>query len=327
MSDCGGKSEEDNFTLSTDSTSTFEFIEGRLSNSRITAWSSLTPPLTITKEEKQKHNEEIVMESAGSWEKINIGDEIEACREFLTNEKSFNDTDISNRPSASSKPCFIDASSLLDDDYMPISFAAARRESPKGSHLSTAGYSGPSSFSQPMDRDERPTYDIKDQFSALPQFNIPKNFQQHSSLHDVTATSANNQHHSERSQWVNISCLINKFIFCLLKTINNSNKAMIIQVMCHQITFPANILQNHAEQVVTSTPQTSTIIIIITITSIQVDIQQIIRDVTHILLHPKHLTTQSYISQENSKFARLTVAMMTRNLTRELHHHLFQLNG
>mgnify|MGYP006358933935 CR=1 FL=1 len=177
MSDCG-KSEEENFTQSTDSTSTFEFIEGRLlsNNSRegTTAWSS--QPLS-TKEEKQKHNEEIVMESAGSWEKIEINDEIESCREFLVNEKSFHDIEISCRPSVSSKPCFIDASSLLDDDYMPISFAAALRESPKG----TAGYSGPSSFSQP---------DIKDQFSAIPShFHIPKSHQQHLSLNDVTTTA------------------------------------------------------------------------------------------------------------------------------------------
>lgn len=187
MSDCG-KSEEDNFTLSTDSTSTFEFIEeGRLSNSR-GAWLS-------TKEEKQKHNEEIVMESVGSWEKIEIADlqkdEIETCREFLVNEKSFNEEEI--RPNVStSKPCFIDASSLLDDDYMPISFAAALREnSPKSS---TAGYSGPSSFSQP----EKNNYDIKDQYSAIPsQFNIPKHFQhqQHSSLNDMTSTASSSTNH------------------------------------------------------------------------------------------------------------------------------------
>jgi hypothetical protein len=211
MSDCG-KAEEDDTTklLST----SFEFIEGRLSNSRgIAAWSS-TPPL-VTKEEKQKHNEEIVMESAGSWEKIEISDlqkdEIESCREFLENEKSFNDDDESIRPNIPSKPCFIDASSLLDDDYMPISFAAARRESPKG-YLSTAGYSGPSSFSQPVEESHKVSYDIKDQFSAIPsQFNIPKSFQfqqqQHSSLHDVTSNTAADLNLHDRSQWVNKKCL------------------------------------------------------------------------------------------------------------------------
>lgn len=214
MSDCG-KAEQDDKKLSID-TSSFEFIEGRLSNSRgIAAWSS-TPPPPATKEEKQKHNEEIVMESAGSWEKIEISDlqkdEIESCREFLVNEKSFNDEDESSRPNIPSKPCFIDASSLLDDDYMPISFAAARRDDPKG-YLSTAGYSGPSSFSQPVEEVRKISYDIKDQFSAIPsQFNIPKSFQfqqqQHSSLHDVTSnttTTADPNLH-DRSQWVNKKC-------------------------------------------------------------------------------------------------------------------------
>lgn len=183
MSDCGKSEEDNNFTLSTDSTSTFEFIEGRLlsnnSRSDITAWSS--QPLS-TKEEKQKHNEEIVMESTGSWEKIEINDEIESCREFLVNETSC-------RPNVASKPCFIDASSLLDDDYMPISFAAALRESPKGSN--SAGYSGPSSFSQP---------DIKDQFSAIPShFHIPKSHQQHLSLNDVSVTQPSTADHEK---WV-----------------------------------------------------------------------------------------------------------------------------
>jgi hypothetical protein len=215
MSDCGKAEEEDDTKLSID-TSSFEFIEGRLSNSRgIAAWSSTPPPL-VTKEEKQKHNEEIVMESAGSWEKIEISDlqkeEIESCREFLVNEKSFNDDDESIRPNIASKPCFIDASSLLDDDYMPISFAAARRDSPKG-YLSTAGYSGPSSFSQPVVEESRKvSYDIKDQFSAIPsQFNIPKSFQfqqqQHSSLHDVTSNIAADLNLHDRSQWVNKQCL------------------------------------------------------------------------------------------------------------------------
>lgn len=189
MNESSGKSEEDNITLSSDSTSTFEFVEGR--NRIITAWSS-TPPLS-TKEEKQKHNEELVMESAGSWERIEMNDiqkeddaeEIEACRSFLVNEKNYNDTEISNRPNITSKPCFIDASSLLDDDYMPISFAAARRDSPKG-YLSTAGHSGPSSFSQPEEC-RRTTHEIKDQYSAIP-FNIPKNFTQHSSLHDIVTS-------------------------------------------------------------------------------------------------------------------------------------------
>lgn len=179
MNESSGKSEEDNFTLSSESTSTFEFIEGR---SRVFAAWSAAPS---TKEEKQKLNEElVVMESASSWERIEMSDipkdesdEIEACRTFLGNEKSYHDTEISNYPNIPSKPCFIDASSLLDDDYMPISFAAARRDSPKA-YLSTAGYSGPSSFSQPEEH-SRFSHEIKDQYSAIPSnFNIPKNFTQ-----------------------------------------------------------------------------------------------------------------------------------------------------
>lgn len=174
MSDCGKGSEEDNnFTLSTDSTSTFEFIEGGLllsSNSRdITACPS--QPLS-TKEEKQKHNEDIVMESAGSWEEI-------SCRPSVS----------------SSKPCFIDASSLLDDDYIPISFAAALRESPKGSNVTTAGYSETSSFLQP----EENNHDIKDQYSAIPSY-IPKNYQQHSFLNDVSATQISTA--CDHEKWV-----------------------------------------------------------------------------------------------------------------------------
>lgn len=139
--------------ISSDSASTFEYVEHNLSpenpwENRETCHSerdSFSPieaiehedvltarPLACasSKEEKQRHNEEIVvMESAssetGSWESVAIHEKHqeesvelkENCRLFLRNERSFGFSCAEvPRPSSSAKPCFIDASSLLDDE-------------------------------------------------------------------------------------------------------------------------------------------------------------------------------------------------------------------
>lgn len=142
-------------SASSDSASTFEYVEQNLSPEK--PWESrdivaperdsFSPIETIehddvlaarplacasTKEEKQRHNEEIVvMESASasseSWESMPLhekhsevnGDVKDNCRLFLRNERRFgfhDNTSLAAKPSSSSKPCFIDASSLLDDE-------------------------------------------------------------------------------------------------------------------------------------------------------------------------------------------------------------------
>lgn len=190
-----------NISDSTSTSTTFEFIEGSLSNENFDNFNVRTRPIwSSTKEEKQKHNEEIVMESANcdanvcSWEKIEIDEiqreldeELDVCRNFLMNEKVFSSNENS-RPtiSSSSKPCFIDASSLLDDadDYMPPPTSFNTTSSPHR-------FINESSSSAPFNRidniigDDRistteniqkPSHDIKDQFSASQPYHIPRNF-------------------------------------------------------------------------------------------------------------------------------------------------------
>jgi len=178
-------SENYNNISSDSSTSTFEFIEGSIydrsghfRSNRPIIWSS-------TKEEKQKHNEEIAVmdsnfEPSSSWEKIEVSDvqkeELEACRNFLTNERSFNSHGIS-RPSTSTKPCFIDASSLLDDDYIPVPFPRTTKiESSADNRHGTTNTSF-LSYDENLHRNDSKNHEIKDQYSAIQtNHHIPRNF-------------------------------------------------------------------------------------------------------------------------------------------------------
>lgn len=139
--------------ISTDSASTFEYVENLRSPGE--AWKSngsneseerdnfspiehvasnteetLTPRRNIellrssTKEEKQRQNEEIVVmksvsasSETGSWESVPVFNQRNDMDLFLAHERSFGCDESGIRPSttSSSKPCFIDASSLLDE--------------------------------------------------------------------------------------------------------------------------------------------------------------------------------------------------------------------
>lgn len=204
--------------VSSDSASTFEYVEKQLSPDK--QWESselvqlerdsFSPVETIshddvltsrplacssTKEEKQRHNEEIVvMESVsassetGSWEAVPMHekhqeeseDVNENCRLFLRNERCFG---YENTPAKSSKPCFIDASSLLDDEdliYTPppsvchkshnaVNLAQLQKsfdaeDKDDEADEPAAAHSLPFN---PFRETKTPTYDIKDQFSAI----------------------------------------------------------------------------------------------------------------------------------------------------------------
>lgn len=167
----------ENFNISSDSSNTFEGsgYDNSCSNIRFNRpliWSS-------TKEEKQKQNEEIAVmeansscEASSSWEKIEIADieqqqkeEFDVCRNFLRNEQSFScvNEDNTSRPTSSSKPCFIDASSLLDDEYTPLIFQRNNQIDPIMDNRNMS-----QNFSSlPETHRQTSHYDIKDQFSAV----------------------------------------------------------------------------------------------------------------------------------------------------------------
>lgn len=145
--------EQSTIGISSDSASTFEYVDNNLSplsngSNESEERDQFSPieaierddddtlmqrPLvrSTTKEEKQRHNEEIVvMESASasseSWESVPVQhrkDGIEHlkdnCKMFLSSERSFScydDMSSTLRPTTSAKACFIDASSLLDEE-------------------------------------------------------------------------------------------------------------------------------------------------------------------------------------------------------------------
>ena len=203
--------------VSSDSASTFEYVEKNLSPDK--QWEScelvrlerdsFSPIETIshdsvlvsrplacssTKEEKQRHNEEIVvMESVsassetGSWEAVPMHekhqeesqDVKENCRLFLRNERCFG---YENAPAKSSKHCFIDASSLLDEEdliytpppsvchkpYDPVSLAQLQKSFDDEDKDDDATEAAAHSLTFNSVRDVKaPTYDIKDQFSSI----------------------------------------------------------------------------------------------------------------------------------------------------------------
>lgn len=186
------------------SSDSFEFIEGSIyanSSDRSTNNFRSNRPIiwSSTKEEKQKHNEEIAVmdsnfEPSSSWEKIEVSDvqkeELEACRNFLTNERTFNSNNHGvSRPSTSSKPCFIDASSLLDDDYIPVPFPRTTKI-----ESSTDNRHGTTSYDENMHRNESRNYEIKDQYSAIQaHHHIPRNYRPNSSTNNI----GNREQHDE----------------------------------------------------------------------------------------------------------------------------------
>lgn len=205
--------EQDNLTcVSSDSASTFEYVEKHLSPDR--QWESerrdsFSPIETIehdesalvarpstTKEEKQRQNEEIaVMESVsassetGSWEAVPMHekqqeDVKENCRLFLRNERCFT-YDQPAKPATSSKPCFIDASSLLDDEdmiytpppsvchkaYNAVNMDQLQRsfadEDKDDCAIGSEPFNAFNRFDKLNEEAKAQNYDIKDQFSAI----------------------------------------------------------------------------------------------------------------------------------------------------------------
>lgn len=186
--------------VSSDSASTFEYVEKSLSpgkpwgsseNVRVDRDSFETVdvrPLACssTKEEKQRQNEEIVMESVsgtGSWEAVPMHEkESEDVKEnvklFLKHERrfGFHDNGLPALSSSSAKPCFIDASSLLDDEdliYTPppsVCHKSYNAVNLSQLHKSFAaedkddGATGTTSNEPPA---PVRSYDIKDQYAAL----------------------------------------------------------------------------------------------------------------------------------------------------------------
>lgn len=194
--------------VSSDSASTFEYVEKNLSPEK--PWessdrdsfspieaiehddvlASRVPACSSTKEEKQRHNEEIVvMESVsassetGSWESVPMHEKHpedlkENCRMFLRSERRFgfhDNTSAVARPSSSSKPCFIDASSLLDDEDLiytpPPSVCHKTYDSVNMTQLQKSfaaeDNDDVAASSLPFNVDKPKAYDIKDQFSAV----------------------------------------------------------------------------------------------------------------------------------------------------------------
>lgn len=201
--------EQDNLTcVSSDSASTFEYVEKQLSPE--TQWeserrdsfspidhdeSALAARPSTTKEEKQRQNEEIaVMESVsassetGSWEAVPMHekqeDVKENCRLFLRNERCFT-YDAPAKPATSSKPCFIDASSLLDDEdmiytpppsvchkaYNAVNMAQLQKsfadEDKDDCATGSEPFSAFNRFDKVNEEAKAQQYDIKDQFSAI----------------------------------------------------------------------------------------------------------------------------------------------------------------
>lgn len=212
--------------VSSDSASTFEYVETHLSPTK--QWESselvqierdsFSPIETIdhdevlssrplacssTKEEKQRQNEEIVvMESVsassetGSWESVPMhekhqeeNEEVkENCRLFLRNERCFTYENAPPKPGAS-KPCFIDASSLLDEEdliytpppsvchksynavnlnHLETSFAAEDKDDgATGSNAHSLTINNFNKFDKMNDEVKAQSYDIKDQFAAI----------------------------------------------------------------------------------------------------------------------------------------------------------------
>lgn len=182
--------------VSSDSASTFEYIEKNLSPEKQWDFSNerdnfspietidhehvhvTAKPCASTKEEKQRHNEEIVeMESVSasseSWESVPIRHEEvdmkENCRLFLRNERCFgigDDAPVHSSSSSSSKPCFIDASSLLDEEdliYTPPPSVCHKSYNAVNQAQLQKSFDLEDGDDQLLPK----SYDIKDQYSAV----------------------------------------------------------------------------------------------------------------------------------------------------------------
>lgn len=182
------KSSVDNINyISSDSASTFEYVDEKLYHQqKTTERDNFSPietidyedvvapmPLASTKEEKQRHNEEIAVmdsvaasHSSNSWEPTpKTNDDLkEKCLLFLRSERNLNEHSTPSK----SKPCFIDASSLLDEEdliYTPPPSVAHRPYNVNVHNLerSFAAEDKDDTLSHPMTTN----YDIKDQYAAL----------------------------------------------------------------------------------------------------------------------------------------------------------------
>jgi BTB/POZ domain-containing protein 8 len=178
--------------VSSDSASTFEYIEKQWSFSERDNISPIeaidhddvqvtSRPCASTKEEKQRQNEEIavmdsVSASSESWESVpirhnEVEDAKESCRLFLRNERCFgvgiDDESMPVRSSSSStKPCFIDASSLLDEEdliYTPPPSVCHKTYNA----VNQAQLQKSFDLEDGDDQLQPKPYDIKDQYSAL----------------------------------------------------------------------------------------------------------------------------------------------------------------
>lgn len=264
--------------VSSDSASTFEYVEKHLSPEK--QWESgehlrlerdsFSPiesidhddtvdvvnqrPLACssTKEEKQRHNEEIVvMESVsassetGSWESVptlekhqeESKDVKENCRLFLRTERCYN-YDIA--PSVSAKPrSFIDASSLLDEEdliytpppsachksYNAVNLAQLQQSfdaEDKDDCATSAHSSSLNNYNkfENMNEEVKPqTYDIKDQFSAIDK-PFKREQKSHSSRFDDGGSSRESEKHKGNLIFQNA---IPQFSGHLIKQLNDEN--------------------------------------------------------------------------------------------------------
>lgn len=205
-------------SVSSDSASTFEYVEKNLSPEK--PWDftnehdNFSPIETIdhddlqvssrivtcfsSKEEKQRQNEEIAeMETVSeSWESVptrqDAEDAKESCRLFLRNERCFGigiDGPVRSS-SSSSKPCFIDASSLLDEEdliYTPPPSVCHKTYSVVNQTQLQKSFELEDGDDQLLPKN----HDIKDQYSALEKpVNSSKKF-----LHEENGSSRENEKH------------------------------------------------------------------------------------------------------------------------------------
>jgi BTB/POZ domain-containing protein 8 len=188
------KSPIDNINyISSDSASTFEYVEENLDKWRTNSckrdnYSPLetidyddvvtSMPLASTKEEKQRHNEEIAVmdsvaasSSSNSWEAVakSDNDMKESCLLFLRSERNNSSLNENSTPSKSSKPCFIDASSLLDEEdliYTPPP-SVAHRPYNSINMLQLQRSFADEDKDDNLGNPSTTNYDIKDQYAAI----------------------------------------------------------------------------------------------------------------------------------------------------------------
>lgn len=177
------KSSIDNINyISSDSASTFEYVveENLYPDKWRNSCDVLAAPMPLasTKEEKQRHNEEIAVmdsvaaSSSNSWEAMakTDNDLKESCLLFLRSERNSNGLNENSTPSKSSKPCFIDASSLLDEEdliYTPPPSVSHRPYNSINMLQLQRSFADEDKDDNLGNPSTNTSYDIKDQYAAI----------------------------------------------------------------------------------------------------------------------------------------------------------------